>query len=265
MTFALDVLDLAVPEVATAENFYKATFAPQATEQGESVDLDLHGTAQVGLHQSDALAATVGTPATTDGFRGFVISYVLKQPTEVQTLVEAARQQGATVLKPPKKSLFAGFSAVYRTPDGSIWKLAAPHRKDDGPAQNPPVPTEVGALLGVQDTKASKAFYEALGMKVDRDYGDKYIDFHVEEGRCRLALMPRKTLAKDAGVEESGSGFHHSVFTYRADSREEADLLLSAAASSGGKVAVPAAEDENGTYRGAFSDPDGNLWNVTVK
>lgn len=84
---------------------------------------------------------------------------------------------GAAVLKPAKKGFFGGFTAVFQASDGSIWSPAAPTKKDTGRAQARPQPTEAGAILGVADPKASKVFYEALGLTVDRDYGDKFIDF----------------------------------------------------------------------------------------
>ncbi|MFC7586128.1 hypothetical protein ACFQYP_22075 [Nonomuraea antimicrobica] len=62
---------------------------------------------------------------------------MVSQPSEVESLLHAAVRGGAKVLKPAKRSLFAGFSAVYQAPDGAVWKLAAPTRKDTGPAGEP--------------------------------------------------------------------------------------------------------------------------------
>jgi predicted lactoylglutathione lyase len=177
-------------------------------------------------------------------------------------VLNAAFQNGARVLKPAKKSLFAGFSAVCQAPDGAVWKLAAPIRKDTGPAGGPPLPTETALFLGVAEPNASKAFYTALGMIVDRDYGSKYIDFRLAPGTCRLGLLPRQVLAKDAGVGEAGTGFRAMVLTCEAGSRAEVDALLAAAVSAGGRVAVAAGETEQGGYSGHFADPDGYLWKV---
>jgi hypothetical protein len=143
--------------------------------------------------------------------------------------LHAAVQSGAKVLKLARKGLFGGFSGVYQAPDGAIWKLAAPTKKDTGPAGEPPLPTETGAILGVAEPKVSKVFYEALGMTVDRDYGSKFVDFTLTPGTCRFGLMPRKALAKDAGVGEDGAGFRAAVLKRRAESREEVDAVLTAA------------------------------------
>src|SRR5699024_3265537 len=111
------------------------------------------------------------------GFRGYTLNYTVDQPSEVESVMALAAKAGAEVLKPAKKSLFAGVSAVFRAPEGTVWKIAAPTRKDTGPAGHPPKPTEVVVILGVAAPKASRDFYVSLGMDVDRDYGNKFIDF----------------------------------------------------------------------------------------
>jgi uncharacterized glyoxalase superfamily protein PhnB len=74
--------------------------------------------------------------------------------------------------------------------------------------------------------------------------------------------MPRKVLAKDAGIDEDGSGFRAAVFNRRAGSREEVAALLATAVSAGGRIAVAAGETEWGGYSGHFTDPAGFLWKV---
>lgn len=272
---SLDTIILGVPEVSAARAFYTSVLAPAANDdedgdfggdegRDQQPMMDMHGTGHFALGKAEALAADAKTDHATSGFRGYIMSYIVKQPSEVKTLLNAAVERGATVLKPAKKSLFGAFSAVYKAPDGSIWKLSAPTKKDTGPAGTPPIPTETAALIGVAAPKVSKTFYTALGMTVDRDYGNSYIDFVPAAGACRLGLMPRRTLAKDAGVKEDGAGFRAVVFQRMAASREEVDALLTAAAAAGGQIAVPAGETVSGGYAGHFIDPDGFLWKVTA-
>ena len=49
--------------------------------------------------------------APTSGFRGFVLSLVVSQPSTVDSFAGAALGAGATVLKPVKKS-FWGYGGV---------------------------------------------------------------------------------------------------------------------------------------------------------
>lgn len=262
MPQSLDVVTLGVPDVDAAKAFYSAVFSPIEMRQGDDAELDLHGTGRVRLAEIGTLASESGLSPDTSGFRGQVMTYAVEQPGEVEFLLEAAVKHGATVLKPAKKSLFAGVSAVFRSPDDSVWKLAAPRRKDSGTLRNPPQPTETVLILGVTSPKASRDFYVAMGMRVDRDYGDKFIDFAIVPGTCRLGLMTRQSLAKDAGVHAAGSGFGATVLSREAGSRQEIDALLEKAAASGGKVVVPAADTHEGGYAGLFADPDGFLWKV---
>ncbi|GAB3646707.1 VOC family protein [Streptomyces sparsus] len=265
MTLSLDAMALGVPEVRTAQAFYASTFAPGADDRGRHVLLDMHGTGHLALYPAEALAAgaRADPEPPTSGFRSYVLTFIVNQPTEVRNVVDAAAEGGAEVLKPAKKSLFGAFSAVYRAPDGAIWKVAAPTGKDTGPAAHPAVPTETAALLGVADMKAAKTFYESLGMKTDKDY-KHYADFHPSAGTCRLGLMPRRALAKDAGVDDAaGGGFRAAVLHHTAASREEVDAILTAATAAGGRITVPAGETEDGRT-GHFTDLDGFLWKVTA-
>ena len=52
-------------------------------------------------------ARTSDQPST--GFRGFTVSLVVAQPSDVEALADAAVGAGATVVKPASKSLWRGF------------------------------------------------------------------------------------------------------------------------------------------------------------
>jgi predicted lactoylglutathione lyase len=245
---SLDILTLAVPTIDDARAFYTSTYSLGGTS------LDLHGAGQLDLD------AAVSSVASTE-FPGLVVSYIVDQPSEVESLLAAAAAAGGEVLKPAKKGFFGGFTAVFRAPDGAIWKLATDKKKNSGPAAEPPTPTETVCILGVDDPKASMAFYTALGMTVDRDYGKKFIDFEFDAGTSRLGLLRRSELAKDAGVSDSGRGGGTSVLVSRQQSRADVDTLLAAATSAGGQVTAPAGAVDGG-YAGQFTDPDGFIWKV---
>ncbi|MFF5109869.1 VOC family protein [Streptosporangium sp. NPDC000509] len=264
MPLSVDIVTLGVPQVGAARTFYTSAFSARATENDHTASLDLHGTGRLALRRIDALAADSGTAPETSGFRGYVLSSIVNRPAEVRTLLDAATAKGATVVKPPKKQLFGEFSAAYRAPDGAVWKLAAASKKDTGPVPDPPKPTETAVYLGVANPTASRAFYEALGMSVNHDYGDKFLDFVIADGVCRLGLLPRKALAKDAGVDEHGDGFSALVLTHVAASRDDVDALLAAAGSAGGRVTAAAARTDRGDYAGHCTDPDGYHWMITT-
>jgi predicted lactoylglutathione lyase len=144
--------------------------------------------------------------APTSGFRAFTLSLVVSQPSTVDSLVGSALDAGATELKPAKKSLW-GYGGVVRAPDGTIWKVATSSKKDSGPATREI--DDVVLLLGVEDVKASRSFYEERGLEVDKGFGGKYVQF--ANGPVTLALYKRNALAKDAGVDPDGDGSHRIV------------------------------------------------------
>jgi predicted lactoylglutathione lyase len=165
-------------------------------------------------------------PPTT-GFRGFTLSLVVSQPSTVDALIGPALDAGATPLKPVAKSLW-GYGGVVQAPDGTIWKVATSKKKDSGPATRQI--DQIVLLLGVEDMAGSKQFYVDHGLTVGKSYGRKYIEFDGAPGSVKLALYPRRGLAKDAGVTADGTGSH--------------------------RIAI-------GSDAGSFTDPDGFAWEAT--
>ena len=172
-------LDVADPTAAT--RFYTAAFG-----------LDT----QIGLRASQA---------PTTGFRGFTLSLTVSQPADVDALIGAALDAGATVLKPATKSLW-GYGGVVTAPDGTIWKIATSAKKNTGPATRRI--NEIVLLLGVADVAASKRFYVEQGLEVGKSFGRVYVEFAAGSSPVKLALYRRKALAKDAGVAPEGTGSH---------------------------------------------------------
>ena len=261
MALTLDTIILGVRQVAGAHDFYASAF-PAAHTGGHADSLTLNGTGKLAFQQVEALAADVDADPATSGFRGFVVSSIVKQPSDVRSLLSAATASGASVIKPAKKQVFGEFTATYEAPDGALWKLAASSKKDSTPVSTSPKPTETAIYLGVTEPKASKVFYEALGMTTDRDYGDKFIDFTISEGVCRLGLLTRRSLGKDVGVDTHGDGFSAVVLTHVARSSDEVDRILTTAESAGGRVDSKAATTDDGGYAGYFDDLDGHHWKV---
>jgi uncharacterized glyoxalase superfamily protein PhnB len=177
----IESVTLEVADPATAATFYAAAFG-----------LD----SQVHVRASEA---------PTTGFRGFTLSLTVSQPATARGFIDAALAAGATSLKPAEKS-FWGFGGVVQAPDGSIWKVATSEKKDTGPATRQI--DQIVLLLGVADMAASKRFYVDHGLAVAKSFGRKYVEFAPGSGPVKLALYPRRALAKDAGVPADGTGSH---------------------------------------------------------
>ncbi|BDT92167.1 hypothetical protein IFM12275_21430 [Nocardia sputorum] len=201
---AIESVVLEAPDPAAAEAFYAAAF-------------DLGDRVRVRASE---------TPTT--GFRGYILSLVVSQPSTVDSIVGSALDAGATTLKPAKKS-FWGYGGVIQAPDGAIWKVATSSKKDTGPATREV--DDFVVLLGVDSVKATKRFYVDRGLTVAKSFGSKYVEFAAPPASVKLALYGRRAAAKDAGVAPEGTGAHRIAF--------------------------------NGTL-GSFSDPDGFAWETAV-
>ncbi|MGW0043658.1 glyoxalase [Rhodococcus sp. NPDC003348] len=196
-------LTLEVPDPAAAEAFYAA------------------------LGVGDHVAVRAAETPTT-GFRGYTLSLVVSQPSNVDAYVAAALDGGATELKPARKSMW-GYGGAVQAPDGAIWTIASSSKKDVGPAARQF--EELVLLLGVEDVKASKQFYVDRGLVVQKSFGRKYVQFEPSPAGVTLALNGRRALAKNAGVSPEGSGSH--------------------------RIAV-------GSTAGPFTDPDGFAWETAA-
>jgi uncharacterized glyoxalase superfamily protein PhnB len=172
---------LEVPDPAAADAFCSVAFGPDT---------------QVRFRASQV---------PTTGFRGFTLSLVVSQPANVDLLIGAALDAGATVLKPAKKG-FWGYGGVVTAPDGTIWKVATSSKKNTGPATRQI--DDIVLLLGVSDVAASKRFYTEQGLAVAKSFGKKYVEFAAPSAHVKLALYERRALAKDAGVSPDGAGSH---------------------------------------------------------
>jgi predicted lactoylglutathione lyase len=199
---SIESVILEVPDPAAAAAFYAAAF---------------------GLGDKVRVRAS---EAPTTGFRGFMLSLVVSQPSTVDSLIGTALDAGATTLKPTKKS-FWGYGGVVQAPDGAIWKVATSSKKDTGPATREV--DDFVVLLGVDDVKATKQFYVDRGLAVAKSFGSKYVEFDTPPSSVKLALYGRRAAAKDAGVPPEGTGSHRIVI--------------------GGDI-------------GPFADPDGFAWEV---
>ena len=198
---SIDQITLEMPDPAAADAFYTAAF---------------------GLDSRVRLRAS-GAPTT--GFRGYVMSLVVAQPSIVDSLFGTALSGGATPLKPATKS-FWGYGGVLRDPYGTIWKIASSSKKNTGPHSRQI--DQIVLLLGVADVAVTKRFYVERSLDVAKSFGRKYVEFATTN--VKLALYSRRFAAKDAGVSPEGTGSH--------------------------RIAI-------GSDAGTFTDPDGFQWEAT--
>lgn len=114
--------------------------------------------------------------------------------------------------------------------------------------------------LGVKDMNTSTAFFEGLGWKKSSASVEGLSLFPL--GGIVLALHPRNELAKDATVDEEGSGFSGITLSYNASSEAEVNEVLIKVEKLGATIIKHAQKVYWGGYSGYFKDLDGHLFEV---
>jgi len=104
--------------------------------------------------------------------------------------------------------------------------------------------------FGVTDLPRARAFYEALGFSGAWQPDDEICFF--QAGGMVFGLWTQLGGHGAPGIEVA-----HNV-----RSPAEVGQVLAAAERAGGRIVRPAAEAEWGGTTGAFSDPDGYVWEV---
>ena len=128
-----------------------------------------------------------------------------------------------------------------------------------------PIPRLTVITLGVNDIRASIAFYQALGFaRKFRATGEAVAFF--ETGGPVLGLFPWGQLAHDATLPEQPrpQAFRGMTLAWNCRTREEVDLVLDFAVSKGAALLKAPHQTDYGGYSGYFADPDGHPWEVVV-
>ena len=121
--------------------------------------------------------------------------------------------------------------------------------------------------IGTDDLERSLAFYrDGLGLQTQGIVGQKFeygdVAFFQLDGGLTLALWPRTSIARDAGVALGPPSATEFTIAHNVGSREEVDGVMQQALAAGAEIVKPAGETFYGGYAGYFLDPDGHLWEI---
>jgi catechol 2,3-dioxygenase-like lactoylglutathione lyase family enzyme len=119
--------------------------------------------------------------------------------------------------------------------------------------------------LGVDDLERSLHFYrDGLGFSTEGIVGTEFefgavVFFDLQPG-LRLALWPRRSIARDTGLPLAQSSATELTLGHNVASRKEVDVVMEKAKTAGAVIVKPAHDTFWGGYSGYFQDPDGHLW-----
>lgn len=141
MDLRVDIVTLAVPDLASAHEFYvdRLGWEPAFAVPGEVTFLRAGPGRMVGLFARSDLAGDIGDGGATPPFD---LGMIFESTTAVDDAVETMSAAGASVRKPPQQAEFGGYHAYVEAPDGTVWELAHNpgwHVDDEGTAHIGPI------------------------------------------------------------------------------------------------------------------------------
>lgn len=121
--------------------------------------------------------------------------------------------------------------------------------------------------IGVDDLEASLRFYrDGLGFPTEGIAGKEFeygaVVFIDLQPGLRLALWPRGSIARDAGLRASPASPTEMTLGQNVSSKAEVDAAMAKAFSAGATIVKPAHDTFWGGYSCYFQDPDGHLWEI---
>lgn len=117
------MITLGVGDMERAVAFYEQLGFPRMDSPPGVAFFTLNGT-WLGLYGREALAEDATVATHGEGFEGFALAHNLASEAEVDEAMTQAVEAGATMVKPPQKVFWGGYSGYFRDPDGHLWELA---------------------------------------------------------------------------------------------------------------------------------------------
>ncbi len=122
----LSLITLGVGDLTRAKAFYTGVIGWKAIDNNPNIVFFDLGGLMLALYPHDAAAEDMKTASTElPPYRGFALAYNTRSEAEVDEVFAKLRKAGATtILKPPEKVFWGGYSGYFRDPDGHAWEVA---------------------------------------------------------------------------------------------------------------------------------------------
>jgi predicted lactoylglutathione lyase len=118
----ISLVTLGVDDLPRARAFYEA-LGWRGQEVEETVFIQAGAMALV-LWGRDKLTADCGLTDAGSGFDGVTLAQNVRSEAEVDEIVAAARDAGASVTREPAPTFYGGYAGVFLDPDGHAWEIA---------------------------------------------------------------------------------------------------------------------------------------------
>jgi uncharacterized protein len=128
----VSVITLGVADLGRARAFYEALgWRSESPPEIEVVFFSARGLV-FALWDEQKLADDSGVELGS-GYGGVTLAYNVRSPDEVDDVIAAARDAGATITREPGETFYGGYSGVFMDPDGYPWEVAHNPRWTLGP------------------------------------------------------------------------------------------------------------------------------------
>ena len=123
MKESISLVTLGVADYARSRSFYEALGWSVALDIEETAFLQANGVVLV-LWARDKLAADLAIEDDRASWGGIALAHNVASREEVNAVIEAAREHGATVTREPSETFYGGYAGHFTDPDGHAWEIA---------------------------------------------------------------------------------------------------------------------------------------------
>ena len=122
----LSLVTLGVADLARALAFYEGVLGWKVAANPPGVAFFDLGGVVFALYPHADLAhdMQLAQPAAGGAYEGFALAHNLRSEQEVDALFVHLERHGATIVKPPRKAEWGGYSGYFADPDGHKWEVA---------------------------------------------------------------------------------------------------------------------------------------------
>lgn len=122
------IVTLGVADLERSVRFYTALGWEQRGDIAQGITWFKTSGSWVGLFGYDALADDAGQePVPAEElpvYRGITLAVNLSSETDVDLAFAHVREVGGTIVKPPTRAEWGGYSGYFADPDGHLWEIA---------------------------------------------------------------------------------------------------------------------------------------------
>lgn len=119
----ISLITLGVKDVEALAAFYTALGWARVESPDGVVAFDLIGQT-LGLYPIASMAEDIGIPVGALGHGAMTLGHNCRTKEEVATILAAAQEAGAEILKPAADVFWGGHHGYFRDPEGHIWEIA---------------------------------------------------------------------------------------------------------------------------------------------